>query len=82
MKFVTIGGLPGAGKTYTSKLLAKQYNLLALEFEALRWDYFNENLEKNLYKYTQNTSLKNNESIREYYLKCTLYEKKYHYNYL
>ena len=36
MKFITIGGLPAAGKTYTSKLLAKQYNFLALEFETLR----------------------------------------------
>lgn len=36
MKLITIGGVPAAGKTYTSKLLAKQYNFLALEFESLR----------------------------------------------
>ena len=35
MKVITIGGVPAAGKTYTSKLLAKQYNFIALEFESL-----------------------------------------------
>lgn len=75
MKVLTIGGVPGAGKTYTSRLLAKQYNFLALEFEALRWDYFNDNLEQNLYAYTQ-TSLLENESMREYYMRCSLYENK------
>lgn len=31
MKFITIGGVPAAGKTYTSKLFAKRNNFLALE---------------------------------------------------
>lgn len=48
MKFITIGGVPAAGKTYTSKLLAKQNNFLALELETLRWDFFNNNSEENL----------------------------------
>ena len=74
MKVITIGGVPAAGKTYTSKLLAKQYNFLALEFEALRWDFYNENLENNLYKYTKNASFLENETMRDYYLRCTLYE--------
>ena len=47
MKVITIGGVPAAGKTYTSKLLAKQYNFIALEFEASRWDFFNNNPEEN-----------------------------------
>lgn len=76
MKVITIGGVPAAGKTYTSKLLAKQYNFLALEFEALRWDFFNNNPEENLYKYTQHTSLLGNENMREYYLRCALYENR------
>lgn len=76
MKVITIGGVPAVGKTYTSKLLAKQYNFLALEFEALRWDFFNNDLEENLYKYTQHTSLLKNENMREYYLRCALYENK------
>ena len=76
MKIITIGGVPGAGKTYTSKLLAEKDNFLALEFEALRWDFFNANLEKNVYKYTQNTSLLKNENMREYYLRCALYENR------
>ena len=76
MKVITIGGVPAAGKTYTSKLLAKQYNFLALEFEALRWDFFNNNPEENLYKYTQHTSMLENENMREYYLRCALYENR------
>lgn len=76
MKVITIGGVPGAGKTYTSNLLAKRYNFLALEFEALRWDFFNDNFEKNLYKYTQHTSLLESENMREYYLRCALYESR------
>lgn len=76
MKFVTIGGVPAAGKTYTSKLLAKQNNFLALELETLRWDFFNNNLEENLYEYTQHTLLLKNENIREYYLRCALYENR------
>lgn len=76
MKIITIGGVPAAGKTYTSKILAKQYNLLALEFEALRWDFFNNAPEENLYKYTQHSFLLENENMREYYLRCALYENR------
>ena len=76
MKVITIGGVPATGKTYTSKLLAKQYNFIALEFEALRWDFFNNNPEENLYKYTKHTSLLENENMREYYLRCALYENR------
>lgn len=76
MNFITIGGVPAAGKTYTSKLLAKQNNFLALELEPLRWDFFNNDLEKNLYKYTLHTSMLKNENMREYYLRCALYENR------
>lgn len=76
MKIITIGGVPAAGKTYTSKLIAKQHRFLALEFEALRWDFFNSNPEDNLYRYTQHTLLIENENMREYYLRCALYEKR------
>ena len=76
MNFITIGGVPAAGKTYTSKLLAKQNNFLALELESLRWDFFNNDLEENLYKYTQYASMLKNENMREYYLRCALYENR------
>ena len=76
MRFITIGGVPATGKTYTSKLLAKRKNFLALELETLRWDFFNNNLEENLYKYTQHVSMLENENMREYYLRCTLYENR------
>ena len=76
MKIITIGGLPAAGKTYTSKLLAQYNNYIALEFESLRWEFFYNNLEENLYKYTQNTTLLKNENMREYYLRCALYQDR------
>lgn len=76
MKVITIGGVPAAGKTYTSKFLAKRYNFLALEFESLRWDFFNIDPKENIYKYTQNTVLLENENMREYYLRCALYESR------
>ena len=76
MKIITIGGLPAAGKTYTSKLIAQHNNYLALEVEKLRWDFFNANPEENLYKYTQHVPILENENMREYYLRCTLYESR------
>lgn len=76
MKFITIGGVPASGKTYTSKALAEQNDFLALELENLRWDFFKNNLEGNLYKYTQNVSMLENENMREYYLRCALYESR------
>lgn len=76
MTVISIGGLPAAGKTYTSKLLAEQYECISFEFESLRWAYFHENLKENLYKYTHNEKILPNETMREYYMRCTLYEKK------
>lgn len=76
MRIITIGGLPAAGKTYTSKLVAEKNNYLALEVEKIRWNFFNENLEENMYKYTQNLPMLENENMREYYLRCTLYESR------
>lgn len=76
MKIITIGGFPAAGKTYTSKLIAQHNNFLALEVEKLRWDFFNTNPEENLYKYTQSSPILENENMRDYYLRCALYESK------
>lgn len=76
MKIITIGGLPAAGKTYTSKFIAQHNNYLALEIEKLRWDFFYANPEENLYKYTQHLPILKNENIRDYYLRCTLYESE------
>lgn len=57
-------------------LVAEKNNYLALEVEKIRWDFFNENLEENIYKYTQNLPMLQNENMREYYLRCTLYESR------
>ncbi len=76
MIIITIGGLPAAGKTYTSKLLAKKYECISLEYEALRWEYFLENVDENLYKYTHYEKVLPNETMRQYYLRCMLYGNK------
>jgi len=76
LKIITIGGLPGAGKTYTSKLLAKELNCLAIEVESLRWDFFSENPQLNMFNFTYNEPINQNESLRDYYLRCALYERK------
>lgn len=76
MKIITIGGLPCAGKTFTSKLLAKELNCLAIEVESLRWCFFDENPQLNMFSYTNNEPIRENESLRSYYLRCTLYERK------
>lgn len=57
-------------------LVAEKNNYLALEVEKIRWDFFNENLEENMYKYMQNLPMLENENMREYYLRCTLYESR------
>lgn len=57
-------------------LVAEKNNYLALEVEKIRWNFFNENLEENMYKYTQNLPMLENENMREYYLRCTLYESR------
>lgn len=73
---ITIGGVPAAGKTFTSKLLAEKLNCIAIEAEALRWDFFNENIDNNVFYYTKFEPFKNNESMRDYYLRNTLYDNK------
>lgn len=74
MRIITIGGIPGSGKTTLGKKLGKKYKALSLELEPLRWNFFKENIENNLFNYTKNERLLNNESLREYYLRTTIYD--------
>lgn len=82
MRVITIGGLPAAGKTYTSKILAKELNCIAIEVESLRWDFFDDNPRENMFYYTNNESFRDGEPLRDYYLRCTLYDKKTNFNML
>ena len=75
MRIITIGGIPGTGKTTLGKELGQKYKALSLELESLRWKFFKENIQKNLLYYTKNKSFLKNESLREYYLRATIYEK-------
>ncbi len=40
MKIITIGGIPGSGKTTLGKKLGQEYNCLSLELEPMRWGFF------------------------------------------
>lgn len=73
MKIITIGGIPGAGKTTLGQKLGKENNCLSLELENLRWEFFKSDLEKNVFSYTNNQKMKE-ETLREYYLRNSIYD--------
>lgn len=73
MKVITIGGIPGAGKTTLGQKLGKENNCLSLELEDLRWEFFESDLEKNVFSYTNNQKMKE-ETLREYYLRNSIYD--------
>lgn len=73
MKIITIGGIPGAGKTTLGQKLGKENNCLSLELENLRWEFFKLDLEKNVFLYTNNKKMKE-ETLREYYLRNSIYD--------
>lgn len=75
MRLITIGGIPGAGKTTLGKKLGEENKCLSLELEALRWDFFESDLEKNVFSYTNNQKINEKETLREYYLRNSIYDE-------
>lgn len=74
MKIITIGGIPASGKTTLGKELGEKYKALSLELEPLRWKFFKENIQNNVLEYTNSEKMLKNESLREYYLRTTIYD--------
>ena len=75
MRLITIGGIPAAGKTTLGKKLGEENGYLSLELEALRWDFLKSDLEKNVFSYTNNQKINENETFREYYLRALIYDE-------
>lgn len=75
MKIITIGGLPGAGKTTLGQEMGRKLQCLSLEFELLRDKFFNEDFNKNVFEFTKKKEINPKESLRSYYLRSTIYER-------
>ena len=75
MKLILIGGIPGSGKTTLGEKLGRENNCLSLELESLRWDFFSSDLEKNVFAYTNNEKMHEKETLREYYLRTSIYDE-------
>ena len=74
MKLITIGGIPGSGKTTLGRKMGEENQCLSLELEALRWDFFKSDLENNIFVYTNNQEIKEGETLRDYYLRNSIYD--------
>lgn len=74
MKLITIGGIPGSGKTTLGRKMGEENQCLSLELEALRWDFFKSDLENNIFVYTNNQKIKEGETLRDYYLQNLIYD--------
>ena len=75
MNLITISGVPGAGKTTLGKKLGEKHSCLSLELEDYRWEFYKENLEQNMYSFTNNNKKNEKESYRDYYLRNSVYER-------
>lgn len=74
-KFICIAGLPCTGKTTLGINLAKNLNCLSLDLEYLRSVFLESDIKNNVLKFTRNESIKPNESLRDYFLRCVIYDR-------
>ena len=74
MKLITNGCIPGSGKTTLVRKMGEENQCLSLELEALRWDFFKSDLENNIFVYTNNQEIKEGETLRDYYLRNSIYD--------
>jgi cytidylate kinase len=75
IKIISIAGLPCCGKTTLCNSFASLHNGLSLDLEYLRTMFFEENIENNVFKFTHNEPIKENEDLRTYFLRCAIYDK-------
>ncbi len=74
-KFICIAGLPCTGKTTLGINLAKNLNCLSLDLEHLRSVFLESDIKNNVLKFTHNEPIKPNESLRDYFLRCVIYDR-------
>jgi cytidylate kinase len=75
IKIISIAGLPCCGKTTLCNSFASLHDGLSLDLEYLRTMFFEENIENNVFKFTHNEPIKENEDLRTYFLRCAIYDK-------
>lgn len=76
MNVLCIAGLPCTGKTTLGRNLAIEYDALSFDLEVLRTEFFEQDLDENMFKYTKNEPILKTESYRDYFLRCVIYERK------
>lgn len=71
---ICIAGSPCCGKTTLCNSLASLHNGISIDLEYLRTMFFEEDFVNNVYKYTHNEPIKENEDLRAYFLRCAIYD--------
>lgn len=74
-KLICIAGLPCTGKTTLGINLAKDLNCLSLDLEYLRSEFLESDIKNNVLRFTHNEAIKPNESLRDYFLRCVIYDR-------
>jgi hypothetical protein len=74
-KLICIAGLPCTGKTTLGINLAKNLNCLSLDLEHLRSVFLESDIKNNVLRFTYNEPIKPNESLRDYFLRCVIYDR-------
>ena len=74
-KIISIAGSPCCGKTTLCNSFASSHNGLSLDLEYLRTMFFEEDIENNVFKFTHNEPIKNDEDLRTYFLRCAIYDR-------
>lgn len=75
IKVICIGGQPCCGKTTLCNSIAHENNAISLDLEAMRSTFFEENISKNVLKFTKNEPIKSGEDLRTYFLRCVIYDR-------
>lgn len=74
-KLICIAGLPCTGKTTLGVSLARNISCLSLDLEHLRSVFLESDIKKNILRFTSNEPIKPDESLRDYFLRCVIYDR-------
>ena len=74
-RLICIAGLPCTGKTTLGINLAKSLNCVSLDLEYLRSVFLESDIKNNVLRFTNNEPIKPNESLRDYFLRCVIYDR-------
>ena len=74
-ELICIAGLPCTGKTTLGINIAKNLKCLSLDIEHLRSVFLESDIKNNVLRFTNNESIKPNESLRDYFLRCVIFDR-------